>query len=55
MKQKICTVLFAFCIVLVLGIIGGVEGGEPLTNLIWCIPTAILAWVFAVVGGITDI
>ena len=55
MKQKICTVLFMLCIVLFLGIIGGVEHGEPLTNLIWCIPTAILAWVFAVVGDITDI
>lgn len=55
MKQKICIVLSILCMVLFIGIIGGVEGGEPLTNLIWCIPSAILAWVFAVFGGLTDI
>lgn len=25
MKQKICTVLFVLCLVLILGIVGGVE------------------------------
>ena len=54
MKQKICLILFALCFVLILGIVGGVENGEPLTNMLWCIPVGVLAWVFAVFGDITD-
>ena len=53
MKQKIYLTMFVLCIVLTLGIVGGVEGGEPLSNLFWCIPTAILAGVFAILGEIT--
>lgn len=55
MKQKICTVLFVLSVVLFLGIVGGVENGEPLTNLLWCIPIGVFGWICAVLGGITDI
>ena len=55
MKQKICMVLFILCVVLIVGIFGGVENGKPLTNLLWCVPIGFLGWVFAVVGDITDI
>ena len=55
MKQKICMFLVVLCIVFIIGIFGGVENGEPLTNLLWCIPAIIVAKVCAVVGGLLDI
>lgn len=54
MKQKFFTVLSVLCVVLMIGIVGGVECGEPVSNLLWCIPTMLLAWVFAVFGGLTE-
>jgi hypothetical protein len=55
MKQKICTVLFVLSVVLFLGIVGGVENGEPLTNLLWCIPIGVFGWICAVLSGLMDI
>lgn len=54
MKQKFFMVMSVLCIVLMIGIVGGVENGEPLSNMFWCIPTMLLAWVFAVLGGLTE-
>ena len=54
MKQKFCAVMSVLCIVFMLGIIGGIDDGQPLINLVWCFPAALLAWVFAVVGNLTD-
>ena len=55
MKEKICMFLFVLCIVFILGIFGGIENGEPLTNLLWCTPAIIVAKICAVVGGLLDI
>ena len=54
MKQKFFTVLSVLCVVLMIGIVGGVECGEPVSNLFWCIPSMFFAWVFAVLGGLTE-
>lgn len=45
MRQKICAIIFAVCFFIALGIVGGIEQGEPLENSIW----ALLALL---VGGI---
>ena len=55
MKEKICLFIVVLCIVFILGIFGGIEHGESLTNLFWCIPAIIVAKVCAVVGGLLDI
>lgn len=54
MKQKFFTVLSVLCVVLMIGIVGGVENGEPLSNMFWCIPLMALAYVFAVMGEFTN-
>ena len=38
MKSIICKVLFVLGFILILGLVGGIENGEPLVNALWCIP-----------------
>ena len=38
MKKKICGFIFGISLLLIIGIVGGVDCGEPLTNVLWCIP-----------------
>ena len=55
MKQKFFIVMSVLCIVLMIGIVGGVENGEPLSNMFWCIPLCVLAYVFALMGEYTNV
>lgn len=54
MKKKICGALFVIGLILVIGIVGGTECGEPLSNLLWCIPIMFVMWVLARVGRLFD-
>jgi hypothetical protein len=42
MKNKIFGFLFVVSLFLIVGIIGGVDNGEPLSNMLWCIPLTII-------------
>ena len=48
MKQKISFAVFVLSLILNIGIIGGVECGEPLSNLWWCVPLFLVTAVSAV-------
>jgi hypothetical protein len=50
MKRKICGALFVIGLFLIWGIIGGVDNGEPLSNVLWMLPIALVMWVSAKVG-----
>lgn len=51
MKQKFFTVLSVLCVVLMIGIVGGVDCGEPVSNMLWCIPCLGAMWLSAINGG----
>ena len=50
MKKTICGWVIAISIFLMVGIIGGIDHGQPLTNIIWCLPLAVVMWVSAIIG-----
>lgn len=50
MKKKICGAVFGINLFLIIGLVGGVECGEPITNMLWCIPCACAMLVAAVIG-----
>jgi len=50
MKKRICATIIAISLFLIIGLVGGVECGEPVGNLLWCIPLACAMWVSAIVG-----
>ena len=54
MKAIICRVIFLIGICLIFGIIGGIDNGEPLSNIWWSIPIVLVMWVSAKVGKILD-
>lgn len=45
MKKIISELVFAISLLLIFGIVGGVEHGQPLTNMLWCIPLLFLMGV----------
>ena len=50
MKRMICGVIFGIGFFLMVGLVGGVDCGEPLSNMLWCIPCAVAMIVSAIVG-----
>lgn len=54
MKKKICGLIFIIGFALLIGIIGGVDMGEPLRNTIWCFPIMLVMWTVGEVGGLFD-
>lgn len=38
MKEKVSRWLLVIGAFLILGIVGGIDNGEPISNLLWCIP-----------------
>lgn len=38
MKETICSIIILICFFLVIGIVGGIENGEPMSNAFWCLP-----------------
>ena len=54
MKRKICGVLFAIGFLFIVGVIGGVDRGEPLSNAWMIIPTALMMWVSAKQGNLFE-
>ena len=51
MKRRICKTLFCIGLVLILGIMGGIELGEPLSNAWWFIPITLVMAIATKVGG----
>ena len=52
MKRKICGMVIGIGLLIILGIIGGIDyAGEPLTNCLWILPTMIVMWIAAKIGG----
>jgi hypothetical protein len=51
MKKKICGAVIAISLFLIIGIVGGVECGEPIGNLLWCCPLSMAMAVSAVIGN----
>lgn len=54
MKRRICKVLFVLGWILIIGIVGGVDCGEPLTNALWCFPIMAAICVVGKIGGLFD-
>ena len=54
MKKKICGFLFIVGMVLILGLVGGIEHGEPLSNGFWCFPIMFVMWVISRVGRLFE-
>lgn len=52
MKKFICRILFILGICAMLGIIGGIDNGSPITNLLYIIPIILVMWVLAEVGEV---
>lgn len=52
--KKISMLAMVISLIAMLGIVGGVERGEPLINMLWCIPCLASACIFAKLGGLTD-
>lgn len=48
MKKTFFGILLCVSVLLVIGIVGGVEQGEPITNMLWCIPVSAVGYVSAV-------
>ena len=36
--NKVCWIVCISCMALTIGLVVGVENGQPLANLVWCIP-----------------
>jgi hypothetical protein len=53
MKRKICAAVMAISLFLIIGLIGGVDNGQPITNMLWAIPLFVAMVVSAVVGEFT--
>ena len=51
MKRKICGIIFTICMVLVFGIVGKIENGEPMSIIWWCIPLFATMWKTGTIGG----
>ncbi len=54
MKRRICKVLFVIGLILIIGIVGGVECGEPFSNAFWCFPIMFVMWVVAKAGRLFE-
>lgn len=52
--KKISALVVVIGFIMIMGIVGGVEHGEPLTNILWCIPCFIVVCIFAKLGGLID-
>lgn len=54
MKKTICGFICLGLFLLMVGIIGGVECGQPLSNAFWCFPISALMWVWAKIGRLFE-
>jgi hypothetical protein len=52
MKKTICEIILFVGALLMLGIMGGIECGEPIRNALWCIPIATVMVCSGFVGEI---
>lgn len=52
MKKTICGVLLVIGMLLIVGIAGGVDHGEPITNGLWCFPVLGAMWLLIKIGGL---
>lgn len=51
MKGKICGIIFVACMVLCFGIVGAIDNGAAVSNVLWCAPAVFVMWVSGRVGG----
>lgn len=47
MKKTLCIIAFLASVFALFGIVGGVENGETLRNMIWCLPCVVIMFVSA--------
>lgn len=52
--KKISMLAMVISLIAMIGIVGGVEHGEPLINMLWCIPCLASVCIFAKLGGLVD-
>ena len=52
--KKISILAVIVSLTAMIGIVGGVENGEPLINMLWCIPCLASVCIFAKLGGLVD-
>lgn len=50
-KKKICGLVGAACMLIAIGIVGGVETGAPLTNMIWAFVSLCVSCASLYKGG----
>lgn len=54
MKKLICGAISFASLFLIYGIVGGVEHGESLANMLWCIPLLLVMYVSGRIGEIIN-
>ena len=51
MKETICFVLAFLAMIFCVGVVGGVEDGKPITNLVWLLPGVAVIGITVHIGG----
>lgn len=54
MKQNICLLIIAVGLLAIIGIVGGVDFGKPLSNALWCFPIMLCMWLAALAGDLSN-
>lgn len=52
--KKACIAIMIASVFLILGIVGGVECGEPIANALWCFPLFAILFLCAHVANFFD-
>lgn len=53
-RETIGKILFIAGFIMIAGIVGGVELGSSVWNMLWCIPCAVGVWAGARLAGFMD-
>ena len=49
--KPLCEAIFGICLLLIIGIAGGIDCGEPLSNALWIIPLLATMGITGYIGG----
>jgi hypothetical protein len=49
--KPLCEAIFGICLLLIIGIAGGIECGEPMRNALWFIPLLATMGITGYIGG----
>ena len=53
-KKTLCTTVVMIGLFLIVGIIGGVDTGKPLSNVVWCFPILSAMIAAVLIGKLWD-